>query len=180
MPEPPTKLDLIIEVWERLDCESIGRIEIEAIEKALAERFGKQAVESPMVIARQLADEGAELRHNELMTLFVERADDKPYDPAFRNIFKLDNLAAAHNTIRQLDNLRRKFEIDNDRDGLRLIRDRTIEARETLLRKTETDIAREVASWLTMWLQSPELFENWIALRIRSREFLNTFDDELK
>ncbi|MBA2378644.1 MAG: hypothetical protein H0V76_03610 [Blastocatellia bacterium] len=180
MPEPPTKLDLIIEVWERLDCESIGRLEIEAIEKALAERFGKQAVESPMVIARQLADEGAELRHNELMTLFVERAENKPYDPAFRNIFKLDTLGAAHNTIRQLENLRRKFETDKDRDGLRLIRDRTIEARETLLRKSDTDLVREIASWLTMWLQSPELFENWIALRIRSQEFLNKFEDELK
>ena len=26
-----TKRDLIIEVWERLDCESVGRIELEAI-----------------------------------------------------------------------------------------------------------------------------------------------------
>ena len=35
-----TKTDLIIEVWERLDCESIGRKEIEAIESAVRERFG--------------------------------------------------------------------------------------------------------------------------------------------
>lgn len=27
-----TKIDLIIEVWEKLDCESVGAREIEAIE----------------------------------------------------------------------------------------------------------------------------------------------------
>ena len=30
-----TKIDLIIEVWEKLDCESVGAAEIEAIEEAV-------------------------------------------------------------------------------------------------------------------------------------------------
>ena len=54
-----TKTDLIIEVWEKLDCESVGAAEISAIETVVLERFGDGAVESPMIIARILADEGA-------------------------------------------------------------------------------------------------------------------------
>ena len=60
-----TKNDLMIEVWETLDCENVGAKEIIAIEKAVRERFGEAAVDSPMVIARLLADEGAELRSEE-------------------------------------------------------------------------------------------------------------------
>ena len=39
-----SKNDLVIEVWEKLDCESIGRAEIEAIEVAVEAEFGKSAV----------------------------------------------------------------------------------------------------------------------------------------
>jgi len=62
-----TKNDLMIEVWEALDCENVGAEEIVAIEQAVREQFGASAVGSPMAIARLLADEGAELRHSEIM-----------------------------------------------------------------------------------------------------------------
>ena len=54
-----TKNDLIIEVWEKLDCENVGAAEIEAIEVVVKEQYGEAAVDSPMIIARLLADEGA-------------------------------------------------------------------------------------------------------------------------
>src|SRR6187549_2262229 len=97
-----TKDDLIIEVWEKLDCESVGAAEIEAIETVVREQYGDAAVDSPMIIARLLADEGAYLRHSEIMTLYVDRASDRPYDPVFRNILNIDSLAAAESTIRRL------------------------------------------------------------------------------
>ena len=87
-----TKNDLIIEVWEKLDCESVGRTEIEAIETAVVGRFGKSAVPSPMRVARLLADEGAVLRHEEIMALQVERASDRPYDEPLRDIIDLSAL----------------------------------------------------------------------------------------
>ena len=73
-----TKNDLIIEVWEKLDCESVGAREILAIEEVVREQYGSAAVESPMIIARNLADEGAELRHSEIMELDVERRLESP------------------------------------------------------------------------------------------------------
>ena len=66
------KRDLIIEVWEKLDCESIGAEEIRSVEEVVRDVYGHSAVESPMLIARLLADEGAELRHSEIMNLFEE------------------------------------------------------------------------------------------------------------
>ena len=110
-----TKDELIIEVWEKLDCESVGAAEIEAIETAVAAEYGQAAVDSPMIIARLLADEGAELRHPEIMRLFVERASDRPYDAAFRNLMDTESLRGALRSIRELNNLRQKYAADNDR-----------------------------------------------------------------
>ena len=178
-----TKPDLIIEVWERLDCESVGAKEIIEIEKAVEERFGKQAVEYPMRIARQLADEGAELRHAEIMELDVERRLDLPYDAMFRNILRLTDLRTALASLRNLENLRRKFVKDSDKEGLRLVRETALEGKQRALETAQFNLDRgrdprpfsEMAEWITLWLQSPELFESWITLRIRSNDFVTRF-----
>jgi hypothetical protein len=173
----------MIEVWEKLDCESVGAVEIEAIETAVESVFGKPAVDSPMRIARLLADEGAELRHSEIMELYLKRASDRPYDAVFVNLFDLHDLRAALRSIRQMENLRRKFGTESDREGLRLLRQKTIAEKETKLaisKKNKTDDharleAAEIAEWLTIWLQSPELFDNWIKLRSASSDFVSKF-----
>src|SRR5258708_30522178 len=100
-----TKNDFIIGVWEKLDCENVGAAEIEAVETVVADHYGRSAVDSPMVIARLLADEGAELRHSEIMKLYVERASDQPYDAALRNVLKIDDLKSATTSIKNLENL---------------------------------------------------------------------------
>src|SRR6476659_4965236 len=103
------KTDLIIEVWEKLDCESVGAAEIEAIETAVGARFGKAAVDSPMITARLLADEGAVLRHNEIMQLYLARHGDQPYDAALRDVLDISSLKRASRSIKDIENLRRKF-----------------------------------------------------------------------
>jgi hypothetical protein len=180
-----TKNDLIIEVWEALDCENVGANEIIAIETAVREQFGEAAVDSPMVIARSLADEGAELRHSEIMKLFVERNQNTEYDALFRNVLKFDGVDPALATIRDLENIRRKFVEENDRNGLRMLRETALRGKQDLLSSARDpripqesrDIKTEAANWLTIWLQSPEVFENWIGLRRRSPDFKKKFGD---
>jgi len=178
-----TKNDLIIEVWEKLDCESIGASEIEAIETVVRDQYGDAAVESPMVIARLLVDEGAELRHSELMELYVRRATDRPYDAAFEDVDNIGDLKSAASTIKRLENLRRKYASDDDRNGLRLVREKGIQlktsATETAKKESADAIARqigeEIAQWFTIWLQTPDVFESWVALRQNTPEFIGKF-----
>ena len=182
-----TKTDLMIEVWEVLDCESVGAEEIIAIENAVREKFGANAVDSPMKIARLLADEGAELRHSEIMKLDVERRQESPYDAMFRNILKFSDFKQALVSIRQLDNLRRKFQAENDKDGLRLVRETGIKGknRAVMISKNEkVDEQKrvekaEIAEWFQLWLQSPEIFENWIQLRMNSKDFQEKFANQI-
>ena len=117
------------------------------------------------------------------MDLYVERASNRPYDAALRNILRLDDLHGALGTVHALENLRKKYESMNDKEGLRLVRETAIRgkdlASETANRKNADATARslnqEIASWLTIWLQSPDVFNNWVSLRQRSSEFIDKF-----
>jgi hypothetical protein len=35
--------------------------------------------------------------------------------------------------------------------------------------------AREIAQWLIVWMQEPNIFEDWLNLRQRSPEFIQKF-----
>lgn len=178
-----TKDELIIEVWEKLDCENVGAVEIEAIEVVVADRFGPAAVDSPMVIARFLADEGAELRHSEIMDLWVRRNAETAYDAALRNILRLSDLRSALATLRDLENLRRKYAADSDKDGLRLVRETALRGKrsvnEIAAKPNADDMTRsvnvEISQWFSVWLQTPEFFADWVELRQRSAEFVERF-----
>jgi hypothetical protein len=181
------KDDLIIEVWEYLDCESVGAKEILAIEQAVREQFGDGAIDNPMIIARLLADEGAELRHPEIMALFVKYQQNDPYDSIFRGVLKTENLKQTLSTIRDLENFRRKFLTDNDKKGLRRVRDTGLRGKTEAIEASQNNAVsesqrkekKEAAAWLTLWLETPELFENWVAVRRKSPEFIENFGNEL-
>jgi hypothetical protein len=178
------KVDLAIEVWEYLDCESVGAKEIIEIENAIRERFGESAVDSPMITARLLADEGAELRHSEIMALYLDRAEEPPpHDAALKNLFDLSDLQRAESSLKRAENLRRKLLADKDQNGLRLLRKEAIDAKTSAKnyagdkRHSEEDrrTQAEAAEWITLWLQSPELFETWVKMRKASKDFKKAF-----
>lgn len=169
------KTDLIFEVWEKLDCENVGAAEIEAIETVVREQFGDQAVDSPMVIARMLADEGAMLRHSEIMALYLKRRSDVPYAAEFRNLFDLTDLRTTLRSIRNAENLRKVFAAEDEQEGLRRLRELAIEMKSVQGKLTVT--RKESIEWLTLWLQSPDLFETWIRLRTSSEDFRAKFGE---
>jgi len=181
-----TKRDLIIEVWEKLDCESVGAAEVEAIETALLGHFGESAVESPMTIARIVADEGAELKHAEIMALFVKRRSEISYEPVLADITELRDLASVRTAIENLSELRRKFTREQDRKALKELQAIVIKCKQGVLADAEKyakkGITRyeltEIAEWYTIWLQTPDMFHDWLSLRMRTADFIEKFSDE--
>lgn len=184
-----TKLDLMIEVWESLDCESVGEKELDAVRAAVVERFGAGADESPARVARTLADEGAELRHAEVLEADARWRGDDPYEAAFRNVLKFSDFEQAAASLRRLDNLRREFARRKDAEGARRVRETVLKGKrraEMIARNPKVDERKreekaEIARWFTIWLQTPEMFADWLDLRRRSSEFRAKFaapDDE--
>ncbi len=178
-----TKRDLMIEVWEHLDCESVGAAELEQIAAAVRERFGEGAADSPAVIARLLADEGAELRHAEVLELDVRERTLDPYDAMFRNVLKFSTFEQAAGSLKQLENLRKKFAREKDQAGLRRVRETALKGKqraEMIARNPKVEGKKraekaEIAEWFAVWLRAPEMFGDWLELRRRAVEFREKF-----
>jgi len=181
-----TKRDLMIEVWEHLDCESVGAAELETIESVVRERFGDGAVESPAIVARLLADEGAELRHAEVLELDTRYRATDPYEAMFRNVLKFSTFAQAAASIKNLENLRREFARKKDQEGLRRAHETALKgkqraqmiARNRNVDEKKRDEKAEIAEWFTVWLKQPEVFNDWLELRQRSKDFRKRFASE--
>lgn len=177
------KRDFIIATWENLDCESVGTEELLAIEASLKAEFGADEAFLPMRIARLLADEGAELRHAEIMQLFVERFPQSAQPSDLSALFRFDTLPAALNSIRSLELKRREFLANCDDAGLGQLRSRVAECRRQIKEQaTKGDnsgadpaILPEIADWLAVWLETPEMFETWLAIRRKSPDFIKKF-----
>lgn len=181
-----TKRDMMIEVWEALDCESVGARELEAVAEALAARFGAGAVESPARIARALADEGAELRHAEVLEADARWRTSDPYEAVFRNVLKFSSFDEAAASIKRLENLRREFERRKDKEGLRRVQETVLKgkrraqmiARNGSVNERKRAEKAEIAEWFAVWLRQPEIFDDWLYLRRRSPDFRERFSEE--
>lgn len=178
-----TKRELIIETWERLDCESVGAKELQEIQRVIGERFGEGAIESPASIARTLADEGAVLRHPEVLDCDARWREIKLNDSLVPEAMTFAGLKEAAESIRELERLRQKLKQDSDNSGLARLRQSILNVRQDLALITNSEAldnrtraeANEIAEWLRVWLNSPELFADWLELRRLSTDFRQRF-----
>ena len=178
-----TKHDLMIEVWEQLDCESVGTRELERIQQVIGERFGDGAIESPAAIARTLADEGAVLRHPEVLDCDTKWREQHIFGTVARDQFDFSSLHQAIESIRKLEYWRTKFEHEGEEAELRRVHEIALEYKQEAQLVSRSKVvagkkrfeAREIAQWLTIWMQEPDIFEDWLSLRQRSPEFMHRF-----
>jgi hypothetical protein len=180
-----TKPDLIIEVWEALDCESVGANEIEQIQQALREKFGEGTRESPASIARTVADEGAVLRHQEVFECDVKWRERLMSDAAPLESLGFSSLVEASESIEKLESWRRQFAEAGKQADLQRLQEFALKARQGLQLLARSRIveaqagleAGEIVQWLTIWMRDPTIFEDWLSLRKRSAEFVEKFRD---
>jgi hypothetical protein len=192
-PAPAAERDRIIEEWESLGRSAIGELELSKIQASLRSAFGEHAVESPAAIARVLADEGAELRHPEIIE-FDARWREAKIERESGPFKGLEDLASgkalrlrrAETLIKKLEKLRKKLEGSGDQALSRQVKNIAVNGRriteslahDLTLNETQRAQQAEIAEWLKVWIQTPSLFADWLELRRRSPDFQKKFASE--
>jgi hypothetical protein len=160
-----TREQFIVEVWEGMDADVVGASELERIENAFLEHFGSTI--SPASIARVLADQGARLGHPEILQADARWREKQSLFNA--EDLEFTNLDAAIRLINKIEQLRQSENVERLQQAVRTL-------------KTELDslalskpLAAEVVQWLAVWLQNPQIFSDWLALRQNTPEFRDRF-----
>lgn len=181
----------IVELWVELGKPAVDARVLKAIQSSLVGAFGDGVTEGPAEIARLLADEGAELKHPEIIETDAEWRQAWIETNATQSDFEqlaapeVMTRATAEKFIHQLEELRRQNQPNEDARALTRIRAIAVEARRLaesiarnrLARQTVRIEQAEIAEWLKVWLQTPALFKEWLELRKRSDEFRARFSN---
>jgi hypothetical protein len=180
-----TRDELVIEVWEALDCESVGAHELEQIEEALQQQLGAAVLVSPASIARTVADEGAVLRHPEVFDCDLRWREKHLAQEALTSDAEFFSLKSALESFAKLEAKRVELQTSGDKIGEKQLRefvmgarkDSLLRARSKIIEEGEREQAIEISEWLKVWLQAPELFRDWLELRMRAPDFRKKFTD---
>ena len=159
-----------------MDREVVGAGELESIQQTIANRFGASV--SPASIARALADYGVRLGHPDILQADLRwRERAVLFTPEDLTFGSIDQATAL---IEKIENRRREFE--NDAAMAEHLRNEVRQLKSELdlivanERATNRDLAREVAQWLTIWLQTPQIFQEWLDLRRATDDFRQRFN----
>jgi len=156
-----TKDEVIVELWENTGKDIVDASDLSLIQTALAERFGAES--SPASIARVLADHGARLGHPEILQADARWREQQHLFPPDTLVF--DSIDAANAFIEKLEQLRQTHDQQSLRQSVLQIKS------ELDLLAARHVVAREVAQWLTIWLQNPQIFPEWLDLRRSTKDF---------
>jgi|ERR1041385_4266442 hypothetical protein len=160
---------LIIDAWKPLDKEVVGASELESIRETIVNRFGADV--SPASIARALADYGVRLGHPEILQADVRwRETNVLFTP---EDLTLDTLEGATALMDKIESLRR--ELENEKLKLEELYQQVRQFKSEL-ELVPTWLGQELAQWLTIWLQNPQIFSEWLALRRSTAEFRERFE----
>jgi hypothetical protein len=167
------KEQLILDIWAGVGDESAGAAELELIQEKLLEQSNTQVRESPASIARTLADHGVRLRHPEILEADLRWRESQEialFAPEELNFTTIESAAAW---VEKLSALEPRPELRSL--VLQVKTELGLVATSKQVSVREKQIATEIAEWLTVWLQNPPIFLDWLALRRESPDFLQRF-----
>ena len=166
----PTQQEVILECWETLDADSVGRRELQAIGSTLRERFGAAAA-SPAAIARTLADHGVQLSYADVLDFDTAWRAHQLLEILPEDLETIDAALIAIESIRSstTDSIDRSRQVRQIQEELELL------AQSQIGSGRGRAVAGELALWLSVWLQNPAVFDDWLLLRRESPEFLQKF-----
>lgn len=167
------KDELILDIWAGVDDESAGAAELELIQKALLEKSNNQLRESPASIARTLADNGVRLRHPEILEADLRWRQTREIELFAPEELNFPTIESALAWMEKLSALEPRPELRTL--VLQVKTELGLVASSKQVPAHDREIATEVSEWLTVWLQNPPIFADWLALRRQSPEFHTRF-----
>lgn len=171
---------MVLEIYDREAMGEVTEQEIAIINRGLIEEYGAGGVLSPAEIASILIDEDLPVRFDDVFNM---SAPDDRYQELFSPGIDLATLSSAEASLREIHVRFTDLHREGDRRGTDYARELVIQARKSALQNANSeshgarrrDELSEMAEWLAIWLQTPDLFELWLDLRKGTAEFRHRF-----
>lgn len=180
-----TKKELILEIFKEESFPELTDMAIEIINSRLAEIYGRGAVASPAYIAQTLISAGQKVFFQEELSTLNQDKYDNEYSLHSLNF---DTLPSAEKSILALDKQFYEFQLEGNEEGVFYCKDfakrgklrAKLIADNEKLPKEKRLLKQELAFWFEIWLSTPEIFKDWLALRKSSKDFKEQFGENFE
>jgi len=107
----------------------------------------------------------------------------EPYASRLKGLLRFSDFVSTEASIQKLDAIYKEYRALADRVGTGLVRSLVLKGKERAgslaanrrVRPEKRQEKQEIARWFGVWLETPELFFDWLELRKSSPEFHRLF-----
>ena len=182
MTKANSKKRLILDLCQARGLERVGEPEIRALQGELRQRLGPNHETSPSYIANVLRHAGKRVDYDDR---YVDPLMEEPYASRLEGALQFRDLESAEASLQKLDAIYREYRNASDRVGTTLVRSLVLKGRqraESLAANSRVSPEKrrekqEIANWFRVWLETSDLFFDWLELRKESEEFQRLFSD---
>lgn len=173
-----SKKQIILDCYREKGYQKAGIEEIRALRAELQRRLGNRGATSLLYIATVLEGAGVKVHYAGSFPTMPE-----PYASRLKGVLHFHDLAVAEASLRNLDAAYREYLAARDHKGVSYARNVVLQGKqraEQLARNRRVSEAKrrekqEIASWFRVWLETPGLFFDWLALRKQAQEYCELF-----
>ena len=172
-----TKKALILQTAREINVQKWTPAEIDQLRRRLVAEHGEAGKTGSDYIADVLKDAG------QSVVLNLQEEAEEQYEEEFEDLLHFKTLVDAEVSVMRLDELMRKFRAHGEHAAV----DRVLNVARLGKRRAEM-IARnhkvepqkraekeEIAGWFRIWLETPDVFFDWLDVRKQSPEFRAKF-----
>ena len=180
MPTKTSKKELILKYATDQPDKKFGKAEIRKIQAHLRKHLGASGKTSDAYIAQILGEVSGLINFS---SPFVTPSLPEPYSSRLVGVLRFNTLSEAEKSLGRLHALYTEYLFAQDRTGTSLIRNLMTTGRQRARSLAESpQVAprkrrekKEVARWFSIWLDTPDLFFDWLEVRKKSKDFQRRF-----
>jgi hypothetical protein len=159
-----TKKELILQTAREIGAQQFTPAEIDQLRRRLMAEHGEEGKTGNDYIAEVLKEAGIRVALS-----LQEEAEDQ-YEEEFEDLLHFKTLEDAEVSIMRLDELLNVGRLGKRRAEM-IARNHKVEAQ----KRAEKE---EIANWFRIWLETPDVFFDWLDVRKQSPEFQAKFPPE--
>jgi hypothetical protein len=172
-----TKKEMILRTAREIGAQRYTPAEIDQLRRRLLAEYGEEGKTAADYIADVLKDAGLKV------VLTLQEEAEEQYEEEFEDLLHFKTLEDAEVSIMRLDELMRKFQAHGEHAAV----DRVLNVARLGKRRAEM-IAHnhkvepqkraekeEIASWFRIWLETPDVFFDWLDVRKQAPDFQARF-----
>jgi hypothetical protein len=172
-----TKKEMILQTAREIGAQKYTIAEIDQLRRRLLAEYGEEGKTASDYIADVLKEAGLKV----VLTL-QEEAEDQ-YEEEFEDLLHFKTLEDAEVSIMRLDELMRKFQTHGERAAVERVlnvarlgkRRAEMISRNPKVEPQKRAEKEEIANWFRIWLETPDVFFDWLDVRKQSPEFQSKF-----